>query len=130
AVVARPAPVANAGLVFDDPALPPGSATLAPRRGGSLPRQLASWGALIGAALAVALLVLLGPSDATVSDALGRLARGKVTVDHIRGALLGLIGGLLIGCAVVAVAGRCLPAVVVACIFVIGGATAGAVRQA
>src|SRR5262245_42819891 len=64
AAVAQPAPVANAGLVFDEPALTSGSATLAPRRGGSLPRQLASWGALIGAALAVALLVLLGPSDA------------------------------------------------------------------
>jgi hypothetical protein len=100
------------------------------RKGRSLSRQLASYGALVGAALGVALLVLLGPSDEKISEALGRLARDKVTVDHVRGALIGLIGGLLLGAAVVAVVGRSLPSVVVASLLMIAGAVFGAVRQA
>jgi hypothetical protein len=78
----------------------------------------------------VALLLLLGPNDDRINEILGRLARGKVTVDHVRGCLVGLIGGILVGAAVLAIAGRSLAAVVVACLLMIGGAVFGAVRQA
>ena len=50
-------------------------------------------------------------------------------MDHIRGGLAGLIGGLLLGCAVVAIVGRALPSVVAACMLVIAGAVFGALRQ-
>jgi hypothetical protein len=84
---------------------------------------------LIGAALGVTLFALLGPSEETMAEALGRLARGKLTVDHVGGALVGLIGGLLIGSALVAIVGRSLPSVAAGCSLLIAGAVFGAVRQ-
>jgi hypothetical protein len=72
---------------------------------------------------------MFGPSEGALADGMGRLARGNVTVDHVRGALVGLIGGLLIGCALVGVVGRGLTPVMVACSLVLGGAVFGAVRK-
>ena len=76
------------------------------------------------------MIVLLGPSDEKINEALRRLARGKITIDHVRGGLVGLIGGLLIGSAVVAVVGRSLSSVMVGCIVVIAGVVFGVIRQA
>jgi hypothetical protein len=52
-----------------------------------------------------------------------------MTVDHVRGALVGMIGGLLIGSVVVAIVGRSVPSIVVGCVLVIAGAVFGTVRQ-
>jgi hypothetical protein len=129
APVAQLAPPANVELVFAEPAAGSPVATFLPRRRRSLARPLASYGAMIGAALGVTLFVLLGPSEETISEGLGRVARGKLTIDHVRGALVGLIGGLLIGSALVAVVGRSLPSVAVGCLLMIAGAAFGAFRQ-
>jgi hypothetical protein len=72
---------------------------------------------------------MFGPSEEALADGLGRLARGNVTVDHVRGALVGLVGGLLIGCALVGVVGRGLTPIAVACSLVLVGAVFGAVRK-
>ena len=129
APIAQNAPVANVELEFAGPTAGSSPAPSWPRRPRSLARPLASYGALIGAALGVTLFVLLGPSEETITEGLGRLARGKLTIDHVRGALVGLIGGLLIGSALVAIVGRSLPSVAIGCLMVIAGAVFGTVRQ-
>jgi len=128
APVAQLVPPADAELAFSASAPALGGATA--RRGRPLTRQLASYGALVCAAASVALLMLLGPSDDKIEDALGRLARGKITVDHVRGGLVGLIGGLLVGSAIVAVVGRSLSSVMVGCLVVLVGVVFGVIRQA
>jgi hypothetical protein len=79
--------------------------------------------------LAATVLFLIAPGEDAITESLARLGRGKLTVEHIRGAVVGLIGGLLIGSAVVAIAGRWLQSIAVACLLVIAGAVLGAIRQ-
>jgi hypothetical protein len=129
APVAQVAPAANAGLVFAQPIASPIPRASAYRPPRSFARPFASYGALLGAALAATTLFLLAPSEDAITEGLARLARGKLTVEHIRGAVVGLIGGLLIGSAVVAIVGRSLQSITVGCLLLIAGAVLGAIRQ-
>jgi len=127
APVAQLAPQADVSLVFPEPE----TTTARPSaRVPSLPRRLASYGAVLGAVLGVTLFLLIGPSDEKIGEAIGRMARGKITADHVRGALVGLISGVLVGSAVIAVVGRSLHSVVVGCLLVIAGTVFGTIRQA
>jgi hypothetical protein len=123
AIAATPAPV------FSAPTSTPATFGSTHRRARSFARPFASYGAFIGAALAAVVFHLLTPGEDTMTEGLGRLARGNLTVDHIRGALVGLIGGLLIGSALVAIVGRSLPSIAIGCFLLIAGAVLGAVRQ-
>jgi hypothetical protein len=127
--VAQLPPPANAALAFAEPTstIPAFGSTF--RRSRSFARPFASYGAFIGAALAAIVLHLLAPGEDAMTEGLARLARGRLTVEHIRGGVVGLIGGLLIGAALVAVVGRSLPSIAVGCFLLIAGAVLGAVRQ-
>src|SRR5262249_22163613 len=119
----------NAGLVFAQPIASPAPRASAYGRSRSFARPFASYGALIGAALAATILYLLAPSEEAITEGLAKLARGKLTVEHVRGAGVGLIGCLLIGPAVVAIVGRSLQSITVGCLLLIAGAVLGAIRQ-
>ena len=129
APVAQLVPPASAGLVFAEPGPTPAAPGSAYRRSRSFARPFASYGALVAAVLAATLFFLFAPSQDAITQGLARLARGKLTVEHIRGAVVGLIGGLLIGSAVVAIVGRSLQSIAVGCLLIIAGAVLGAIRQ-
>jgi hypothetical protein len=99
------------------------------RRPRSFARPFASYGAFIGAVLTAVVFHLLMPGEDTMTEGLARLARGRLTVDYVRGAVVGLIGGLLIGSALVAIVGRSLPSIAIGCFLLIAGAVLGAMRQ-
>jgi hypothetical protein len=115
--------------VFPEPAATPDGSGSTYRRGRSFARPFAGYGALIGAALAAVAFYLLMPAEDSMTEAFSRLARGKLTVEHIRGALVGMIGGLLIGSALVAVVGRSVPSIAVGGFLLILGGVLGAIRQ-
>jgi hypothetical protein len=120
---------AEAVLVFPEPPAAPTAGGSTYRRERSFSRPFAAYGALIGAALVVTAFYVLAPGEDSTTEGLSRLARGRLTVEHIRGAIVGMIGGLLIGSALVAVVGRSVPSIAVGCFLLILGGVLGAVRQ-
>jgi hypothetical protein len=129
APVAKLAPPSDARLVFAEPSASPVPFSSPYSRPRSFTRPFATYGAFIGAAVAATAFFFLAPAEDTLTEGLARLVRGKLTVEHIRGAVVGLIGGLMIGSAVVAFVGRSLQSVAVGCVLIIAGLVLGAIRQ-
>src|SRR5262249_35150514 len=86
APIAKLAPPSNPGLVFTEPSASPAPVSSPYRRSRSFTRPFASYGALIGAALAATAVFLLAPTEDALTEGFARLARGKLSVEHIRGA--------------------------------------------
>jgi hypothetical protein len=96
----------------------------------SLAQPIATYAAILGAVAGAAVLARFGPSDEAATRVLGRLARGSLTVEHLRGAIIGLVGGLLIGSAIVGLAGRTWTSAFAILLLAVGGAIYGAIRSA
>jgi hypothetical protein len=116
ATVAAAVPEANAGsLQVGGPSF-------------SLPRTLASYAALAGAIAGACIMIQIGPSEDAVTELLGRVARGDMTVERLKGALIGLIAGLLIGCAVSGLVGRTRTTALGAVLLAAAGGVYGGIR--
>jgi hypothetical protein len=101
-----------------------------PRRRRSSPlKTWATHGALVGALAGVLLMIFLPPPEAAIIEALHK-GLPKLDPDRIRGAVVGLVGGLLVGMAVLAVVGWSIESFCAVVVLLIGGAVYGGYRQA
>jgi hypothetical protein len=99
------------------------------RRRSSPVKSWATHGALVGALAGVLLVIFLPPPEATIIDALHK-GMPKLEPDRIRGSVVGLVGGLLIGLAVLGVVGRSIESFCALLVLLIAGAVYGGYRQA
>jgi hypothetical protein len=96
----------------------------------SLSRSLATYAGMLGAVAGAGLVTLVGPSEDALTEVLSRGARGNLTAEHLRGALIGFVAGLLFGCALMGLVGRYRTSVSAAMLLTVGGTAYGAIRQA
>jgi hypothetical protein len=96
----------------------------------SMARLLATSAAILGAITGAGLLAHIEPSEDMVMEFIGRHARGSLTAEHLTGALIGLIAGLLLGWAVIGLVGRSRTSAVGAVLLTVSGVAYGATRKA
>jgi hypothetical protein len=99
------------------------------RRRSSPVKNWATHGALAGALTGVLLVIFLPPPEAAIIEALHK-GMPKLEPDRIRGAVVGLVGGLLVGMAVLGVVGRSIESFGAVLVLLIAGAVYGGYRQA
>lgn len=95
----------------------------------SLTRRLATYAAIVGSIAGACVVVQIGPSEEGAAEVLSRVARGDLTVERLKGALIGLIAGLLMGSAVFGLVGRSRASALGAILLTVSGGAYGAVRK-